>query len=63
MSVSSYLQMKRLTHLTFKTWFHRRQRFSTQFFRRYSVKPDEIDIDDLSKRRRMFDTHRVVDEC
>ena len=55
--------MKRLTKVTFKTWFHRRQRESIKLFRRYSVKNDEIDPDELHNSKKEFDMCRVVDEC
>ena len=62
LSVLSYLQSKRLTHLAFKTWFTRRQRISTNHFRRYSVRTAEIDQNLKEKKNKVFDTDRVVTE-
>ena len=63
LSIASYIRMKRLTMVTFKTWFKRRQRESIKLFRRYSVKNDEIDPDELNNPKKQFDMYRVVDEC
>jgi len=63
LSIYSYLQMKRLTKLTFKTWLGRHQRESTRYFRRYTVKNEEIERGEDEKQGKSFDTDRVVAEC
>ena len=63
MSVVGFLQTNRLTHLAFKTWFTRRQRVSTQFFSRYSVKSNEIEQEKKESKKKELDVDRVVTEC
>ena len=61
----SYLQTQRQTHLAFKTWFRRGQRFSTRFFRRYTVKNADIERagEEKEKNKKLFEKERVVTEC
>ena len=63
LSIFSYLETKRLAHLAFKTWFTRRQRFSTRFFRRYSIQTAEVNRDEKESRKKVFAADKVVTEC
>ena len=63
LSMFSYLETKRLTHLAFKTWFKRRQRFSTRFFRRYSIQTAEVNRDEKESRKKVFAADKVDAEC
>ena len=62
LSTLSYLQSLRLSHLAFKTWFTRRQRISTNYFRRYSVQTAEEDQALKEKKKKVFEIDRVVTE-
>ena len=62
LSTTSYLTMKRISHLASKTWFTRSQRASTRFFHRYSVKSAEIERAEKDKKKKEFDVDRVVSE-
>ena len=63
MSVMTYIRASRIAHLASKTFFNRRQRMSTQYFRRYAIRSEDLAKDENPKNMREFDEDRVISEC